>query len=158
VYPTEVVVVHDGVCVARHARLANRGQTTYDWQHYVPLIQRKPGALRNGAPFADLPQPLQQLRQALLRQDGGDRLMAQVLALVPASGLEAVLVAAALVLEATAPSGRISVEHVVNVMGRLQTGPQPAQVTTALTMADPPRADTARYDRLRVTDEERDHA
>ena len=158
VYPTEVVVVHDGVCVARHARLANRGQTTYDWQHYVPLIQRKPGALRNGAPFADLPQPLQQLRQALLRQDGGDRLMAQVLALVPASGLEAVLVAAALVLEATAPSGRISVEHVVNVMGRLQTGPQPAQVTTALMMADPPRADTARYDRLRVTDEERDHA
>lgn len=158
VYPTEVVVVHDGVCVARHARLANRGQTTYDWQHYVPLIQRKPGALRNGAPFADLPQPLQQLRQALLRQDGGDRLMAQVLALVPASGLEAVLVAAALVLEATAPSGRISVEHGVNVMGRLQTGPQPAQVTTALTMADPPRADTARYDRLRVTDEERDHA
>ena len=84
--------------------------------------------------------------------------MAQVLARVPASGLEAVLVATARVLEATAPSGRISLEHGVNVMGRLQTGPQPAQVTTALTMADPPRADTARYDRLRVTDEERDHA
>ena len=31
------------------------GKTAYDWQHYVPLLQRKPGALRNGAPFADRP-------------------------------------------------------------------------------------------------------
>ena len=30
----------------------------YDWRHYVPLLQRKPGALRNGAPFADMPEPL----------------------------------------------------------------------------------------------------
>ena len=157
-YPTQVAIVHGGTVVARHIRLSMRGRTAYDWQHDVALIQRKPGALRNGAPFADLPQPLQQLRQALLRQDGGDRLMAEVLALVPAYGLEAVLVAADLVLEATAPSGRISVEHVVNVMGRLQAGPQPAEVTTALTMVDPPRADTARYDSLRVSDEERDHA
>ena len=40
-----------------------RGQTRYDWQHYIPLLQRKPGALRNGAPFADMPEPLQQLRR-----------------------------------------------------------------------------------------------
>jgi hypothetical protein len=46
---------------------AGKGKTTYDWQHYVPLVQRKPGALRNGAPFMDLPEPLARLRQALLR-------------------------------------------------------------------------------------------
>jgi transposase len=34
---------------------------------------RKPGALRNGAPFADLPDPLQRLRRALLRHEGGAR-------------------------------------------------------------------------------------
>jgi len=45
--------------VATHERLSDRNQTRYDWQHYVPLIERKPGALRNGAPFADLPEPLQ---------------------------------------------------------------------------------------------------
>jgi hypothetical protein len=27
----------------------------YDWRHYLAVIQRKPGALRNGAPFAELP-------------------------------------------------------------------------------------------------------
>jgi hypothetical protein len=79
--------------VASHERLSNRGETRYDWQHYIPLVQRKPGALRNGAPFTDLPAPLQQLRRALLRYPGGDRVMAQVLAIVPTAGLDAVLVA-----------------------------------------------------------------
>jgi hypothetical protein len=50
--------------IASHARLLDRDQVNYDWQHYIPLIERKPGALRNGAPFADLPTPLRQLKQA----------------------------------------------------------------------------------------------
>ena len=54
----------------RHERLSDGGQTRYDWQHYIPLVQRKPGALRNGAPFADMPEPLQRLRRALLRARG----------------------------------------------------------------------------------------
>ena len=62
-----VVVVAGEAIVASHERLGDEGQTRYDWQHYIPLVQRKPGALRNGAPFADLPEPLQQLRRALLR-------------------------------------------------------------------------------------------
>ena len=80
----------DDAVVASHERLSDRSQTKYDWQHYIPLVQRKPGALRNGAPFADMPEPLQQLRRALLRDPGGDRVMAQVLALVLTVGLEAV--------------------------------------------------------------------
>ena len=48
--------------VASHERLSDKGKTRYDWQHYIPLLERKPGALRNGAPFADLPEPLQRLR------------------------------------------------------------------------------------------------
>jgi hypothetical protein len=62
--------------------LFDRGQTRYDWQHYLPLIERKPEALRNGAPFSDLPKPLQHLRNILLKREGGDRLMAEVLATV----------------------------------------------------------------------------
>ena len=56
-YPTEVVMVADESVVASHARLTEREQISYDWQHYIPLVGRKPGALRNGAPFADLPVP-----------------------------------------------------------------------------------------------------
>ena len=39
--------------VASHERIAERGQVRYEWEHYIPLVQRIPGALRNGAPFAD---------------------------------------------------------------------------------------------------------
>jgi len=157
-YPGRVAMVFDQSIVAEHERLADRGKTAYDWQHYIPLIQRKPGALRNGAPFADLPEPLQRLRRVLLREDGGDRLMAQVLALGPRAGLDAVLVAVELALEAAPPSGRVSGEHVLNVLARLNAAPVPESAATALRTRTPPLADTARYDALRKTPEEADHA
>ena len=159
-YPGRVVVVSGDVVVACHERLTERGYVRYDWQHYIALVERKPGALRNGAPFADLPAPLKRLRQGLLRDKGGDRVMAQVLAAVPRAGLEAVLVAAELVIE----SGVLSAEHVLNVLGRLNAPPVPPNVETSLPLKDAPLADTGRYDDLRHDDadqpgvEEFDHA
>jgi hypothetical protein len=92
------------------------------------------------------------LRRGLLRHSGGDRVMAQVLALVPTAGLEAVLVAAELALESGPPSGRVSLEHVVNVLGRLNARPAPQNAETALQVLEPPLANTARYDTLRALD------
>ncbi|QRY32698.1 IS21 family transposase (plasmid) [Variovorax sp. PDNC026] len=149
-YPSSVVVVADDAVVARHERLSDSGGTRYDWQHYIPLVQRKPGALRNGAPFTDMPEALQLLRRGLLRQVGGDRLMAQVLAIVPVAGLDAVIVAVELAMESRPPSGRVSVEHVVNVLGRLNApSAAPLSAQTALQVNTPPLANTARYDSLR---------
>ena len=144
-YPERVAVVANGKVVAEHGRVLDRDRVVYDWRHYVPLIERKPGALRNGAPFVDLPEPLRQLSRHLLRRAGGDRVMAQVLAAVPRFGLEAVLVAVELALE----SGRPSAEHVLNLLARLHEGPPPERVETALTVTTAPLADTARYDHLR---------
>ena len=48
-----IVIRHDGEIVAEHARRFGRDQTVYDPWHYVPVLARKPGALRNGAPFKD---------------------------------------------------------------------------------------------------------
>ena len=141
-----VQVAHLKLCASRAFWLV-----AYDWQHYIDLVQRKPGALRNGTPFLDLPAPLLRLRQSLLRHPGGDRVMAQVLAVVPQAGLEAVLVAVELVLEGMAPSGSISVEHVRNVLARLNNPATPAQAQTSLRLSELPKADTARYDRLRPT-------
>mmetsp|Transcript_66689 Transcript_66689/g.164352 ORF Transcript_66689/g.164352 Transcript_66689/m.164352 type:complete len:504 (-) Transcript_66689:1692-3203(-) len=157
-YPGQVVIVADDGVMARHERLSNKGETRYDWQHYIPLVQRKPGALRNGAPFQDLPEPLQRLRRVLLREAGGDRAMAQVLALVPSAGLEAVLVAVELALEGASPSGRVSLEHVANVLARLSGAASPQSAATSLKARTPPLADTARYDRLRTGVQEADHA
>jgi transposase len=145
-YPERVVVVADQEIVAEHPRATDRDHVVYDWQHYVPLIERKPGALRNGAPFTELPDPLKRLSRALLRRDGGDRVMAQVLAAVPQHGVEAVLVAVELVLE----SGRPSAEHVLNVLARLREGPPPATVATDLVVEVAPTTDTGRYDALRA--------
>ena len=50
-YPGSVAVVADDQVVARHERLAGEGQTRYDWQHYIPLAQMKPGARDRRGPF-----------------------------------------------------------------------------------------------------------
>ena len=152
-YPQHIEILAQEKKIARHTRLFDRDQTCYDWQHYLPLLERKPGALRNGAPFADLPEPLQQLRRILVPRKGGDRVMAEVLAAVPKSGLEAVLVAVELVLE----SGAVSGEHIHNVLARLAPTPTPAKVETTLQVQEAPTTDTNRYDRLRdqeIADEE----
>ena len=82
-----------------------------------------------------MPEPLQQLRRALLRDPGGDRVMAQVLAIVPTAGLDAVLVAVELVLESRT-AGRVSAEHVLNVLARLNAAPAPESAATTLQVAD----------------------
>ena len=80
------MVIADETMIASHERLFDRDQSSFDWQHYIPLIERKPGALRNGAPFADLPNPLRLLKRGLRRHSNGDRIMTQVLAAVPIAG------------------------------------------------------------------------
>jgi len=87
----------------------------------------------------------------LLKHDGGDRVMAKVLAAVPKSGLEAVLVAVDLVLE----SGNPSAEHIENVLNRLKAVSPPESIETHLEVSEEPIADTGRYDSLRT---EVDHA
>ena len=154
-YPNRVEIATDELIVARHARLTNRGNICYDWQHYIALVQRKPGALRNGAPFADMPTPLLRLRQGLMRVEGGDKTMAQVLNCVPSHGLEAVLVAVELVIE----SGALSTEHVLNVLARLNASELPQSVESTLQLKEAPVANTGRYDSLRGdTMEELSHA
>jgi transposase len=144
-YPNRVEIATDELIVARHERLSNRGHISYDWQHYIALVQRKPGALRNGAPFADMPEPLLRLRQGLMRHDGGDKTMAQVLGCVSCHGLEAVLVAVELVIE----SGALSTEHVLHVLARLNAPPVPETVDSSLHLEEAPVANTGRYDSLR---------
>ena len=72
-----VVIRQDGRIVAEHPRRYGRGAIIYDPWHYVPVLARKPGALRNGAPFKDwvLPTALDRVRRKLAGSDDGDRQM-----------------------------------------------------------------------------------
>jgi transposase len=145
-YPEAIVIVADGAEVARHVRCFSRYQVCYDWQHYLPLVARKPGALRNGAPFAGMPAVFLELQRALRRHPGGDRVMAEVLATVPGHGVAAVEAAVHQALAA----GRTSGEHVLHVIRRaLAPAPTAEVVATGLMLREAPVADAARYDGLR---------
>lgn len=120
VYAERIVVAAEGQLLCEHPRVIDRrhdsaGHTVYDWRHYLAVLQRKPGALRNGAPFAELPAALRQLQAALLKQPGGDRETVEVLALVLHHDEQAVLTAVELALEAGVPTKM----HVLNVLHRL---------------------------------------
>ena len=148
-YPMRDSAVAGDAVVARHERLSDRGHTSYDWQHYIDLVQRKPGALRNGAPFADTPEPMKKLKLGLMRHDGDDKVMEQVLAAVPSVGLEAVLMAVELVVE----SGALITEHILNMLARLKSKPIPEEVATTLQLQEAFVANTGRYDSLRAEEE-----
>jgi hypothetical protein len=163
VYPDRLVVVAEGGIICEHARLIERshrlpGRTIYDWRHYLAVIQRKPGALRNGAPFADFPEAFKRLQRHLLRQPGGDREMVEILALILQHDEETVLCAVELALSDGVPTKT----HVLNLLHRLIDG---KSVTTeaikapqALALNCEPRADVERYDALRDKPREARHA
>jgi transposase len=162
VYPDKLVVAAEGQVICEHPRIIERthngpGRTVYDWRHYLAVIQRKPGALRNGAPFLELPGAFKRLQHHLLRRIGGDREMVEILALVLYHDEQAVLAAVDLALQEGVPSKT----HILNRLHRLIDGkPAAPSVVTApqaLALANEPRADVERYDALRQ-DREARHA
>src|SRR5579863_3456013 len=122
-YADHVVIRQDGRIVAEHPRCYGRGETIYDPWHYVPVLARKPGALRNGAPFKDwvLPTALDRVRRKLARSHDGDRQMVKILAAVLTDGLLAVEAAC---LQALSESVH-SADVVINILAR-QRDPGPA--------------------------------
>jgi hypothetical protein len=91
-----------------------------------------------------MPAPLVALQKRLLKQPGGDRVMAQLLSAIPQHGLDAVVATAVSALE----TGMASGEHVLNLLARL-TQPKPLpHVPAPLTLTEEPKADVARYDQL----------
>jgi len=148
-YAERVVIRQDGAIVGDHCRRFGRGETIYDPWHYVPVLARKPGALRNGAPFKDwlLPASLERVRRKLKGSDDGDRQMVKVLSAVLSDGLVAVEAASA---EALA-SGVHSADVILNILARRRDPGPAATILTpdALQLRHAPLADCARYDSLR---------
>ena len=148
-YAERVEIRQDGRIVAEHARAFGRGQTVFDPWHYVPVLARKPGALRNGAPFKDwvLPAALDRVRRKLAGSADGDRQMVEILTAVLGDGLPAVEAACAEALR----EGVHSADVVLNILARQR---EPAAAVTlptpeGLRLRHEPVADCARYDSLR---------
>ena len=139
----------EGKIVARHRRNFGRDQVIYDPWHYLPVLQRKPGALRNGAPFRDwdLPDSLRRVRNHFEGLDDGDRQMVKVLNAVLTDSLTVVTSACETALSA----GTISADIILNLVSRDQEPEtaEPINTPVALELKQPPQADCQRYDALR---------
>jgi hypothetical protein len=146
---TKVRVVADGAVIAEHARRFGRDQLICDPWHYLPILERKPGALRNGVPFLDwdLPTSIRQVRDRILKQPKGDRAFVELLMMARDVGLEVLEVACELVLDGTVVSAPI----VMNEMRRLVAPGLPIMlnVPDMLKLHIEPLADCGRYDHLR---------
>ena len=125
-------------------------QPISDPWHYVPVLARKPGALRNGAPFKNwvLPAGLERVRRKLVGAADGDRQFVDVLTAVLSDGLPAVEAAC----QEALGQGVHSADVILNILARRREPAAP--ITTivtpdALGLRHAPAADCARYGRLR---------
>jgi transposase len=148
-YADRIELRQDGRLVGEHRRCFGRDRSIYDPWHYVPVLARKPGALRNGAPFKDwvLPAAIERVRRKLAGADDGDRQMVGILSAVLTDGLPAVETACTEALR----EGVHSADVVLNILARQRQPATPITITTpaALRLMLQPHADCARYDSLR---------
>src|SRR5881398_534784 len=148
-YADRIELRQAGRVVGEHPRCFGRDQTVFDPWHYVPVLARKPGALRNGAPFKNwvLPAGLERIRRTLAGPADGDRQMVAILAAVLSGGLAAVEAACVEALR----EGVHSADVVLNILARQREPAAPVTIMTpdALRLRDAPVADCARYDTLR---------
>jgi transposase len=148
-YADRIELRQDGRIVGEHRRCFGRDQTIFDPWHYVPVLARKPGALRNGAPFKDwvLPASLERIRRKLAGADDGDRQMVEILTSVLSDGLPAVEAACSEALH----EGVHSAPVILNILARRREPAAPTTIMTpeALRLRHEPSADCARYDSLR---------
>jgi len=148
-YADRIELRQEGRLVGEHPRCFGRDQTIYDPWHYVPVLARKPGALRNGAPFKDwiLPTGLERVRRKLGSVPDGGRQMVDILTAVLSDGLPAVEAAC---LEALG-EGVHSADVILNILARAREPVRPITILTpdTLRLRHEPVADCARYDNLR---------
>jgi len=94
-YPSHVEVREEGRLIARHERCYERHQQVLDLEHYLDVLERKPGALIGSRPLAAWrerglwPQSYDRLLAELIDRHGkpsGTRQMIQVLSLIKPYG------------------------------------------------------------------------
>jgi hypothetical protein len=147
-YSDKIRVSSKGRVIAEHTRHFGRDKTIYNPLHYLPLLEQKPGAIRNGAPFHEwvLPDGLKKIREVLMKTKGGDKAVVSLLLAISTHGLEAIDTACK-----TAISEEIiGADYILNHLNRQKDRPIPSEITTPdwLKLDKEPIPDMARYNQL----------
>lgn len=147
-YADRIVVVAGNEAVAEHKRHFTRNISYFEPWHYVPLLDRKPGALRDGAPFVgwELPEAMQQIKDHYMREKGGDREFVDLLLLALEHGMKVVETACDLAVE----QHTLRLPAIINLVNQLL---EPTIAPLGDTHAYPqltlrPEADCKRYEAL----------
>lgn len=145
----QIRIVADGELIAEHSRRFGSEQLICDPWHYLPVLEKKPGAFRNGAPFVewDLPMPIKLVRDRILKQPKGDRAFVELLLVAREVGVDTLSVACELTLDC----GIVTAAVVMNELRRLIAPARPAEINlpAQLRLQIEPLADCGRYDHLR---------
>jgi len=143
-----IQVIKDGKVVGEHVRCFGRGKTVYDPWHYLGILEKKPGGLRDGAPFKDweLPAALLRMQQRLLSRPGGDREFVEILHAARNHGLDITERACSKALS----DNTVRSEVVLNLISRELDPPEvePASTPESICLKEEPLADCRRYDAL----------
>jgi transposase len=148
-YASRIIMAMNGTVVGIHQRHLGRDRVIYDPWHYLAVLEKKPGALRNGAPFKqwDLPESMDAVRTILEARTDGDRQFVSILSVVSRYGLEPVAIACAQVIA----DKTVSSDVVLTILSRTHDEPQPEPLPLSAQLPLLkliPVVDCYRYDRL----------
>lgn len=148
-YADKLVFIYHGKQIASHQRHFTRGQTYYNWRHYLPVLIRKPGALRNGAPFKQmaLPGELETVQKHLQCRPSGAKEFIQILSYIPEISMEAVQNACREAIK----GNTISSDVILNYLLRSQQEPESQDtpvVPSHLVLHHVPTSNCDRYNQL----------
>jgi transposase len=147
-YARRIVLVMAGKVIAEHKHHFTKNMSYFEPWHYVPILLRKPGTLRDGAPFIDwqLASSMHKIKVHYMNTKGGDRDFVELLMQVQEHGIEIIETACDLAVE----QNTLRLPAIINLMNRLIepiVDPLPDdQLYPKLTVI--PQADCKRYEML----------
>ncbi len=145
-YAWRIVILHESKIIGEHVRCFNRYQKIYNPWHYISALERKPGALRNGAPFKELmsllPGVFSKIRSKLEAYRDGDKQFITILQLINKLGLEKVTNACHLTITTGGCSAKLVEQY-------LQPSTQGnVEEYEFIKLKNPPDADCSIYSKL----------
>lgn len=147
-YPTKVEVFYKDKLIASHERIFLKNKSILNPYHYLSLLDRKPGAVRNGAPFKNwkLPKSIVEVKDILLERKGGDRECVNVLLQLRNYSLEDVGFACEMALCEKV----INSDYILNILSRsnAQAKPEEIEIPESLQLKTDPTDDCERYNEL----------
>lgn len=146
IYADKLIFVYEGKIVAEHERQFTRGKTYYNYIHYLPILSRKPGALKNGAPFINmiLPESLCKVRDHLEKKEAGSKDFAHILSYIPRESMKVVVSACDEAIKAKT----ISKDVIINILSRKKDVQEPPIVQAPIKLNHAVEAKCSVYNEL----------